>query len=47
VGRKVGRILDAKLMGWDKNSLTEQQKNQTATTIIHVRRIYKTRENIE
>jgi len=32
----------AKLMGWDKGSLTEQQTKQTVTTTKAIRRIYKT-----
>jgi len=32
----------AKLVGWDKGSLTEQQRKRTVTTIILIRRIYKT-----
>jgi len=31
----------AKLVGGDKGSLTEQQRKQTLTTIILIRRIYK------
>jgi len=32
----------AKIMGWDKSSLTEQRRKLTVTTIILIRRIYKT-----
>jgi len=33
----------AKLVGWDKDVLTEQQTKRTVTTTILVRRIYKTK----
>jgi len=37
----------AKLLGWDKDSLTELQKRQAVTTIILIRRVFKTREYTE
>jgi len=37
----------AKLMGQEKGSLTEQQRKRTVTTIILIKRIYKTREHTE
>jgi len=37
----------AKFMGWDKGSLTEQQRKQTVTTIILARRLSKSREYTE
>jgi len=34
----------AKLMGWDKDSLTEQQRQRKIITIILIKRIYKARD---
>jgi len=34
----------AKLMGWNKDNLIEQQRKQTVTTIIQIRRTDKARE---
>jgi len=31
----------AKLMGWDKDSLTEQQKKRKITTMMLIKRIFK------
>jgi len=36
-----------KLMGWDKGSLTEQEKTGTVTATIRIRRIYKTVKQTE
>jgi len=33
----------AKLLGWDEDSLTEQQRKRKITTIILIKRIYKAR----
>jgi len=38
-----GKKKKAKLMGRDKGSLTEQQTKRRVTTIIPIRRIYKTK----
>jgi len=39
-GRRIGRK-KAKLVGWDKESLTEQQTEKKITTIILIKRIYR------
>jgi len=36
----------AKLVGWVKDSLTEQQRKKTVTTAILIRRIYETNSEI-
>jgi len=46
----VGRGMERKrqkLVGWDKCGLTDQQMNQTVTTTIPMRRIYKTNSKMD
>jgi len=37
----------AKLVGWDKDSLTQQQRKQTITTVVLIKIIHKAREYTE
>jgi len=46
VGRRTGREKQAKLVGWDKDSLTEQQRKRTVTTMIPIRTIEKKAKRI-
>jgi len=45
VGEANGKKKKAKLICWDKDSLKEQQRKQTVTTIILIRRMYKKTTN--
>ena len=47
VGRRIWRKRQNSWVGWDKGSLTEQQRKWTVTNRILIRRIYKTREYTE